>query len=107
MAKVVEGLYSWLSFVPRITSRNILEIAIITFLVYEILYWIKNTRAWTLLRGIVVIMGFTLFVYVLHLETILWIIKEFALIATTALIIIFQPELRKALEQLGSQNLIS
>lgn len=107
MTKIVEGLYSWLSFVPRITVRNILEIVIITFLVYEILFWIKNTRAWTLLKGIAVILGFSVLAYLLRLDTILWIIGKCAFLATTALMIIFQPELRKALEQLGSQNLIS
>ncbi|RGY96097.1 diadenylate cyclase CdaA [Clostridium sp. AM58-1XD] len=107
MTKIAESLYSWLSFLPRISFRNILEIIIITFLVYEILFWIKNTRAWTLLKGIAVILGFTVLAYLLQLDTILWIIGKCAIIATTALIIIFQPELRKALEQLGSQNLIA
>ena len=90
-----------------ISLRNLLEIVIIAFLVYEILLWIKNTRAWTLLKGIAVILGFTVFVYVLRLDTIFWIMTRLAFVATTALVIIFQPELRKALEELGSQNLIS
>ncbi|OUQ17014.1 TIGR00159 family protein [Lachnoclostridium sp. An14] len=107
MANIVETLYSWLSFVRHISLRNLLEIVIITFLVYEILVWIKNTRAWTLLKGIVVILGFTVLAYLLRLDTIFWIISKFAFVATTALVIIFQPELRKALEELGSQNLIS
>lgn len=107
MTNLVETLYSWLSFVRHISIRNLLEIAIIAFLVYEILLWIKNTRAWTLLKGIVVILGFTVFVYVLRLNTIFWIVSRLAFVATTALVIIFQPELRKALEQLGSQNFFS
>ena len=107
MADVIDTLYNWLSFLPRITKTNLLEIAIIAFLVYEILSWIKNTRAWTLLKGIVVILAFALFAYVLHLSTIQWILEKTALIATTALVIIFQPELRKALEQLGSKNLLT
>ena len=107
MTNLVETLYSWLSLVRHISIRNLLEIAIIAFLVYEILLWIKNTRAWTLLKGIVVILGFTVFVYVLRLNTIFWIVSRLAFVATTALVIIFQPELRKALEELGSQNIIS
>ncbi|MEY8336501.1 diadenylate cyclase CdaA [Lachnospiraceae bacterium 62-35] len=107
MTKIVESLYSWLSFLPRITFRNILEIIIITFLVYELLFWIKNTKAWILLKGIAVILGFTVLAYVLRLDTILWIISKGAILATTALMIIFQPELRKALEQLGSQKLLA
>lgn len=107
MADVIDTLYNWLSFLPRITKTNLLEVGIIAFLVYEILSWIKNTRAWTLLKGIVVILTFALFAYVFQLSTILWILEKTALIATTALVIIFQPELRKALEQLGSKNLLT
>lgn len=107
MAEALETLYSWLSFLPRITKTNLLEIAIIAFLVYEVLAWIKNSRAWTLLKGLVVILAFALFAYVLNLTTIFWILEKTALIATTALIIIFQPELRKALEQLGSKNILT
>ena len=98
---------SWLSLLPRISLGNILEIGIISFLVYEILFWIKNTRAWNLLKGLVVILIFVVFAAVLHLTTILWIMENAATIAVTALLVIFQPELRKALEQLGSHNILS
>lgn len=107
MADVINTLYSWLSFLPRITKTNILEIAIISFLLYEFLVWVKTTRAWTLLKGILVILVFSLLAYVLHLNTITWLLKNTAILATTALVIIFQPELRKALEQLGSKNLLT
>ena len=49
MAEIIGELYSWIACVPKITLTNILEIIIIAFLVYELLLWIKNTRAWTLL----------------------------------------------------------
>ena len=104
MTDVIDTLYSWLSFLPKISKTNILEIIIIAFLIYEIMVWIKNTRAWTLLKGILVILAFTFIAWVLKLYTILWILEKIALVATTALVIIFQPELRKALEQLGSRN---
>ena len=107
MAEILETLYSWLSFLPKITKTNVLEMIIIAFLVYEIMLWIKNTRAWTLLKGIVVILAFAVFAWILKLYTILWILEKVALVATTALVIIFQPELRKALEQLGNRNLIT
>lgn len=85
---------------------NLIEIAIIAYIVYIILLWIKNTRAWQLLKGIVLILAFTLLAAVFRFDAILWILGKVATIAVTALIIIFQPELRKALEQLGSKNLI-
>lgn len=107
MAEMLEQVSSWLSLLPRISLGNLLEIMIISFLVYEILVWIKNTRAWNLLKGLVVILLFVIFAAVLHLSTILWILENATTIAVTALLVIFQPELRKALEQLGSRNIFS
>ena len=76
MADIVTMFYSWMSFIPKITYMNIVEIIIITFLIYEILLWIKNTRAWTLLRGIVMILGFAIFTYLLSLDTITWTLEK-------------------------------
>ena len=107
MTDLLNGLYNWLTFLPRMTLANLIEIVILSVLIYEILLWIKNTRAWTLLRGLVVILGFAILAELFKLMIILWILEKSLTIAVTALIIIFQPELRKALEQLGSQNLLS
>ena len=60
MAEILAEIYSWISFVPKITFKNLIEIAIIAILVYEMLIWIKNTRAWTLLKGIIFILAFFL-----------------------------------------------
>ena len=46
MAEILAEIYSWISFVPKITFKNLIEIAIIAILVYEMLIWIKNTRAY-------------------------------------------------------------
>ncbi len=107
MAELMEGIRSWLSFLQRISIRNLIEIVIISVLIYEVLFWIKNTRAWTLLKGLVVILVFTVFAAICELRTILWILEKTATIAATALLVIFQPELRKALEQLGSKNILT
>jgi len=104
---ILDNIRSWLSLLPRFSYINLIEVVIIAFIVYEILLWIKNTRAWTLLKGILVILVFTLVAVVLQLDTIIWILERIATIAVIALVIIFQPELRKALEQLGSQKLLS
>ncbi len=107
MADLLSGLYSWLTFLPRITPANLVEIVILSVLTYEILLWIKNTRAWTLLKGLVVILVFALLAEIFQLTIIMWLLEKSVTIAVTALIIIFQPELRKALEQLGSQNFLT
>lgn len=86
---------------------DVIEILILSFLLYEILLWIKNTRAWILLKGFVLLMGFILIAWLFQMDTILWIVEKSVNAGIIALVVIFQPELRKALEQLGQKNLIS
>ena len=86
---------------------DVLEIVLISVLVYYILAWMKTTRAWALLKGLVVIVGFMLFAAFMEMKTILWIGEKVLGFAVTALIIVLQPELRKALEELGNKNLLS
>ena len=106
MAVIFEHVKSWMSLLPRFSAGNILEIIIIAFIVYWVLNWIMQTRAFTLLKGILVILIFTFVAFVLKLNTILWIIEKCSTIAVIALIVIFQPELREALEQLGNTSML-
>ncbi len=96
----------WVSM-PMIMWTDVVEIIIISFLVYHILRWFKNTRAWALMRGILIILVFVFIAAVFDMTTILWIAKNVTGIAVTALLIVFQPELRKALEQIGKSNVLS
>ena len=82
---------------------DILEILIIAFLVYYILVWMKNTRAWTLLKGFIVICVFLLTAHFLEMNTIMWMARNVLSFAVIALIIVLQPELRHALEALGKK----
>ena len=107
MTEFLGRMYSWFAFIPKISLVNLLEILIISFLIYEILTWVQNTRAWALLKGGLVIIVFYLAASLLHLTTITWMINHMGQLALIALIIIFQPELRRALEQLGSQNILT
>ena len=84
----------------------IVEILILTVIIYELLIWVKNTRAWTLLKGIVVVTVFALGSYFFHLTTLTWIMSKTAGVLVTVVVIVFQPELRRALEQLGRKNII-
>ena len=84
---------------------DVVEILIISFLFYYILLWIKNTRAWNLFKGIMIILIFILLALIFHMNTILWLAENLLSVGLLALVIIFQPELRKALENLGGKNL--
>ncbi len=86
---------------PSIGIIDLLDIFIVAYLIYKIIFWIKETRAWTLFKGIVVILIFALVSKLLHLNTILWIMSKTISVGIIALIVVFQPELRKALEQIG------
>ena len=92
---------------PKITMTDVVEILIITFLFYYMLVLIKNTRAWVLLKGIMVILLFVLVAAVFQMNTIIWIAKNTLSVAITAIVIIFQPEIRKALENLGQKNFLT
>lgn len=92
---------------PKITVTDVVEIVIIAFLIYYMLVWIKNTRAWMLLKGLLVIMLFVLVAAVFQMNTIIWIAKNVTSVAIIAVVIIFQPEMRKALENLGRKNILA
>ena len=92
---------------PDMDVASAVEIAIIAFLIYNILVWIKNTRAWALLKGLIIILAFWLIAVYFHMNTILWLGKSVIAFAVTALIVVLQPELRKALEELGNKELLS
>ena len=93
--------------IPSVRWTDIVEILIIAFLVYHIMLWVKNTRAWSLLRGFVVIIVFIFFAAVFNMTTILWIVQNVMSIAVIAIVVILQPELRNAMEELGRKNLIA
>ncbi len=92
---------------PEVSWTDVVEILVIAFLLYEFFAWIKNTQAFVLLRGMVVIGAFLLIAIFLEMNTILWIANRLFTIAATVIVVVFQPELRKALEQLGRKNFIS
>ncbi len=94
----------WLQL-PEMSIIDLVEIVIIAFAIYQIIVWIKKTRAWSLLKGLVVLLAISLVAVLFHMNVILWIFEKCLGVGITALVIIFQPELRKALEQLGRNRL--
>ena len=92
---------------PMLRFSDFLEVFIITFLVYHILVWARNTRLWSLLKGVIVILVFILVCALLNMSTILWIVERVFSIAIIGIVVILQPELRKALEELGRKNFLS
>lgn len=102
LAEIISN-FDWL-YLPKITFADILEIIILSYLIYHIILWFKNTRAWTLLKGIAVLLILMSISYVFKLNTLMWIFKNTINVGILAVIILFQPELRRALEELGRKK---
>lgn len=92
---------------PTIGIIDVIEIGLISFLVYQVMVWVKYTRAYTLLKGILFVLLFLLIAYIFKMNTILWIVANLADVMIIAVVVIFQQELRRALEQLGKKNFMS
>lgn len=104
--KVIGKYLYWLSL-PTIGFTDILEIIIISVIIYQVIKWVQLTRAWTLFKGIIVLLLFAFFAAIFQLNTISWLLSNSLGVGITAAIIIFQPELRRALEQLGRRNIFT
>lgn len=96
---------TWIDL-PVITFVDIIEIIIIAFLFYTILVWIKSTRAWMLFKGLMVILAFFMLAAVFQMNTILWLAEKAVNVGVIAIVVIFQPEMRRALEQLGQKTFL-
>lgn len=84
-----------------------MEIIILAFVLYHLILWVKQTRAWNLLKGIVFVLLFALAAYLLQMNTILWLLSKTLNAGIVAIVILFQPELRRAFEQLGRKGMLS
>lgn len=98
--------FDWF-YIPTFTITDAIEIIIIAILIYYIMDWFAKTRAWMLIKGILVLLLFAGLAMIFQFNTILWIFKNTISVGVIAVIIIFQPEFRRALEQLGRRNFIS
>ena len=109
MERISAFVDQYLSVIHRLNIRitDIVEILIISFIVYQILAWMNKTRAWALLKGLIVILVFVLLAAIFHMNTILWIVEKCLSIVVIAIVVVLQPELRRALEQLGRQNILA
>lgn len=92
--------------IPNITFVDVVEIVIISVLIYHVLLWIKTTKAYNLLKGIGILFAFVAVAAIFRMNTILWLAEKAINVGIIALVVIFQPELRRALDRLGKQNVL-
>lgn len=94
-------MFALFSQLPAISLINIIDILVVAVLIYKLFLWIKGTRAVQLLKGLVVLLIATTISNWLGLYTINWILKSIQGMLIVAIPVVFQPELRRALERLG------
>ncbi len=86
--------------------QHIIDIVIVAFVLYKLLLLIRETRAEQVLKGLAIILFVTKLSALLRFNTIYWILKNTATVGVIALLVVFQPELRRALEQIGRGQLL-
>lgn len=93
------------NIVSGIGITDILDILIVTFIIYKLLDFIRETRAEQLAKGLMVLVIITVLSKVLQLYTLHWILSGVMTVGLIAIVVIFQPELRRGLEYLGRSKL--
>ena len=100
-------LYDFFStLVSQIGPTDFIDVAIIAFIIYQILRFIRETRAEQLVKGLLILIIVMIISGTLHLYTLNWLLRNFMQFGIIALVIVFQPELRRALEYLGRSRFL-
>ena len=94
-------------YLLTIQITDILDIAILAFVIYKVLMLVQTTKAASLLKGLIVFFAVLLASYMLHLNGIYYILSKLVEWGVLALIILFQPEIRRILEEMGSRRIIA
>ena len=105
--QVMKNTLTRLSLPKNIGLIDVVQVLLIAVVVYYFILWIKQTRAYTLFKGMILIALIVMVASLTGMETILWIFRNISTVVLVALVVIFQPELRKMLEQRGEKNTLS
>ena len=94
-------------YLLMIQVTDVLDIAIMAFVMYKVFILVQSTKAASLLKGLLVFFAALVLSYLLHLNGINYILNKMVEWGVLALIILFQPEIRRVLEQMGSRRIIA
>ena len=87
------------------TPIDVVDILVVAYIIYRVMKLLKDTSAARLAKGILVLVLIMLFASFLHLTMISWLLRNALSVGVFAVVVIFQPELRRLLEQIGKGNL--
>lgn len=109
MSSILDRISSFFSgfSLPQIKLIDVIQILIIATFLYYIFRWVQNTRAYSLIKGLFVVGAFLLLAKLLGMDVILWIVKALGSAAVVLFIVIFQGEIKNALEELGRKNFLA
>jgi len=93
-----------LSFIPKITFWDIVDILVVAFITYKLFVYLSQTRAIQILIGLLVVLILSVIAKLLHLYTLSFIFNNLLTIGIFALIVIFQPEIRRILARIGEKQ---
>ena len=95
------------SIMSNFRPEDALDIAIVSYIVYKMIGFIRETRAMQLIRGLVIIIVAFFVSHIFNLYLLNWLLKSLFTMGLFAVVVLFQPELRRALEQVGRKNLMN
>lgn len=104
MSSLIDKFQQYL-YIPILGTKDFVEIFILAMVVYIFMGWVKDTKAWTLIKGLFWLFLCYIGAYIFDLTTIVLIFEKAFNLLFIGFFIIFQPELRKALEEIGNKNL--
>ena len=101
---VLDSFFSAFNQFRTISFIDILDILIVAYIIYRVMKLLKDTSAERLVKGIIVLVGIMLLASMLHLTMISWLLQQALNVGLFAIVVVFQPELRRLLEQIGKGN---
>ena len=96
---------SVISSIPNIEIMDIIDILVVTFMIYKLIGLIRNTSAYRVVKGIALLLIITLLTEMFRLNTVNFILGKVLELGAVAIVVVFQPELRRMLESVGSQSI--
>ncbi|MCQ2518536.1 MAG: diadenylate cyclase CdaA [Lachnospiraceae bacterium] len=91
---------------PEIGVLDVVEMIILAFIIYYLLSWAKNTRAWNIFKGLIIVLGFLALAMFFDMTTIIWLAKSLFTLLAVAIIVALQPEIRRFMEGIGQKNVV-
>ena len=101
---VLDSFFSAFNQFRTISFIDILDILIVAYIIYRVMKLLKDTSAERLIKGIIILVGIMLVASMLHLTMISWLLQQALNVGLFAIVVVFQPELRRLLEQIGKGN---